>query len=252
MRVHLALLLTFIFLSTFTSGQEAAKAAESSVTLENVESESPENVTKEIDTSTEKRKEETRRQISDAIAQSSRLLVALKTEIDINIETKEVDKDMVRPSTFVMFLRKGLSKILGFKIALLKFLAIGTDKVNEQALSNSTSHSFEVPPEKSNQSNEESRKITEVKPAPKKKRKKGNNLANWLKAHNITSDSKCDVVILVKKCELKAEEECTLTETCTDGNDQPMCKKPTTPTKVCKTVERNLCRYVPVNKNCHP
>ena len=184
MRVHLALLLTFIFLSTFISGQVAAKVAESSVTLENVESESPENVTKEIDTSTEKRKEETRRQISDAIAQSSRLLVALKTEIDINIETKEVDKDMVRPSTFVMFLRKGLSKILGFKIALLKFLAIGTDKVNEQALSTSTSHSFEVPPEKSN---EESRKITEVKPAPKKKRKKGNNLANWLKAHNITS-----------------------------------------------------------------
>ena len=142
MRVHFALLLSFIFLSTVTSGQEAAKVAESSVTLENVESESPENVTKEIDTSTEKRKEETRRQISDAIAQSSRLLVALKTEIDINIETKEVDKDMVRPSTFVMFLRKGLSKILGFKIALLKFLAIGTDKVNEQALSNSTSHSF--------------------------------------------------------------------------------------------------------------
>ena len=250
MRVHLALLLTFIFLSTFIRGQEAAKAAESSVTLENVESESPENVTKEIDTSTEKRKEETRRQISDAIAQSSRLLVALKTEIDINIETKEVDKDMVRPSTFVMFLRKGLSKILGFKIALLKFLAIGTDKVNEQALSNSTSHFLVISPEKSNQSNEGSRKITEVKPAPK--RKKGNNLANWLKAHNITSDSKCDVVILVKKCELKAEEECTLTETCTDGNDQPMCKKPTTPTKVCKTVERNLCRYVPVNKNCHP
>ena len=218
MRVHLALLLTFIFLSTFISGQVAAKVAESSVTLENVESESPENVTKEIDTSTEKRKEETRRQISDAIAQSSRLLVALKTEIDINIETKEVDKDMVRPSTFVMFLRKGLSKILGFKIALLKFLAIGTDKVNEQALSNSTSHFLVIPPEKSNQSNEESRKITKVKPTPKKKDRK--NLANWLKAHNITADSKCEVVILVKKCEIKAEEECSRLETCNDGDQQ--------------------------------
>ena len=131
--------LTFIVICTIVLGEEAAREAESLVTAA-LKSEkfrdTSKNVTKEIDTTERgrrKSKEETRQEISDAIAQSSRLLVALKTEVDMNIKTK----DLANHSSFVMFLRKGLSKILGFKISLLKFLAMGTDKVDEQKLSNS-------------------------------------------------------------------------------------------------------------------
>merc|ERR1712062_890194 len=84
--------------------------------------------------------EEMRRQISEAIVESSRLLVALKTEVDRNIkETKEdIDEDHGQPLTYAMYLRKGVSKILGFKIALLKFLSFGSNNPDEDTSSNST------------------------------------------------------------------------------------------------------------------
>ena len=256
--------LTFIVICTIVLGEEAAREAESLVTAA-PESEkfrdTSKNVTKEIDTTERgrrKSKEETRQEISDAIAQSSRLLVALKTEVDMNIKTK----DLANHSSFVMFLRKGLSKILGFKISLLKFLAMGTDKVDEQKLSNSinASSSFAIPPQKANKSNDGSSKITKVyqilsepilkppttvKPAAKNNNRKGDILKNWLKPQNRTS-SDCDVVILVKKCELKPGKECVVMESCQDN--QKICK----PTPCQKIVARNVCRYVPVNKNCHP
>ena len=256
--------LAFIVICTIVLGEEAAREAESLVTAA-LESEkfrdTSKNVTKEIDTTERgrrKSKEETRQEISDAIAQSSRLLVALKTEVDMNIKTK----DLANHSSFVMFLRKGLSKILGFKISLLKFLAMGTDKVDEQKLSNSinASSSFAIPPQKANKSNDGSSKITKVyqilsepilkppttvKPAAKNNNRKGDILKNWLKPQNRTS-SDCDVVILVKKCELKPGKECVEMESCHDN--QKICK----PTPCQKIVARNVCRYVPVNKNCHP
>merc|ERR1712062_238858 len=85
--------------------------------------------------------EEMRRQISEAIVESSRLLVALKTEVDRNIkETKEnVDEDQGQPLTYAMYLRRGLSKILGFKIALLKLLSFGSNNPDEDTISNPTS-----------------------------------------------------------------------------------------------------------------
>ena len=261
---------TFIIvLYTFFMGQQAAKLAEHSVTWasQNEESgkfrETGKDAIKDQDATEEgrrKSKDETRQQISDAIAQSSRLLVALKTEVDMNIKTKEADEEF---STYVMFLRTSLSRILGFKIALLKFLAIGTDKVDEPVLINSTktTHSSEMLPQKVNKSNEESSKITKahqilskpiskltttVKHATKINNQQKDILKNWLKPHNKT-DSNCDVVILVKKCELKPNEECVV-KTCNDN--QTICKS--TPTTVCKTVTKKVCRYVPVNKNCHP
>ena len=157
--------------------------------------------------------EEMRRQISEAIVESSRLLVALKTEVDRNIkETKEnIDEDHGQPLTYAMYLRKGLSKILGFKIALLKFLSFGSNNPDEDTSSISTNANTQ----------------TSTKQENKKTKSSKNNsdkdlLENWLKPKH-ESSSNCDVVVLVKRCKVKSK----------------------------LSANKNFCKYVPVNKNCH-
>ena len=157
--------------------------------------------------------EEMRRQISEAIVESSRLLVALKTEVDRNIkETKEnIDEDHGQPLTYAMYLRKGLSKILGFKIALLKFLSFGSNNTDEDTSSISTNANTK----------------TSTKQENKKTKSSKNNsdkdlLENWLKPKH-ESSSNCDVVVLVKRCKVKSK----------------------------LSANKNFCKYVPVNKNCH-
>merc|ERR1712062_152107 len=157
--------------------------------------------------------EEMRRQISEAIVESSRLLVALKTEVDRNIkETKEtIDEDHGEPLTYAMYLRKGLSKILGFKIALLKFLSFGSNNPDEDTSSISTNANTK----------------TSTKQENKKTKSSKNNsdkvlLENWLKPKH-ESSSNCDVVVLVKRCKVKSK----------------------------LNANKNFCKYVPVNKNCH-
>ena len=187
-------------------------------------------------------KEETRQEISNAIAQSSRLLVALKTEVDQNIKNNESVQELARPSTYAMFLRKGLSRILGFKIALLKFLAIGREKADLR------------PKEEDQEKKMSSKKIGKVgqtlsKPAESKTNEDGKKLKKWLQPRNGT-DSKCDVVILVKKCELEPKEECVLKQKESCQNNRKICGK--TFENQCKTVPRNVCKYVPVIKNYVP
>ena len=157
--------------------------------------------------------EEMRRQISEAIVESSRLLVALKTEVDRNIkETKEnVDEDHGEPLTYAMYLRKGLSKILGFKIALLKFLSFGSNNTDEDTSSISTNASTKTSTKQENKKTKSSKKNSDK-----------DLLENWLKPKH-ESSSNCDVVVLVKRCKVKSK----------------------------LSANKNFCKYVPVNKNCH-
>ena len=157
--------------------------------------------------------EEMRRQISEAIVESSRLLVALKTEVDRNIkETKEnIDEDHGQPLTYAMYLRKGLSKILGFKIALLKFLSFGSNNPDEDTSSIST-----------NANTQTSTKQEKKKTNSSKNNSEKDLLENWLKPKH-ESSSNCDVVVLVKRCKVKSK----------------------------LSANKNFCKYVPVNKNCH-
>ena len=199
------------------------KGAES----KNIPDETPKNITNYA-TAEEGRirsKEETRQEISNAIAQSSRLLVALKTEVDQNIKNNnESVQELAKPSTYAMFLRKGLSRILGFKIALLKFLAIGREKAD-------------LRPKEGDQE-KKIRKVDQTlsNPAEESKSKhndEGKKLKKWLQPRNGT-DSKCDVVILVKKCELEPKEECVLKQKESCQNNRKICGK--TFENQCKTV----------------
>ena len=157
--------------------------------------------------------EEMRRQISEAIVESSRLLVALKTEVDRNIkETKEnIDKDHGQPLAYAMYLRKGLSKILGFKIALLKFLSFGSNNPDEDTSSISTNANTKTSTKQENKKTKSSKKNSDK-----------DLLENWLKPKH-ESSSNCDVVVLVKRCKVKSK----------------------------LSANKNFCKYVPVNKNCH-
>merc|ERR1739845_314642 len=122
--------------------------------------------------------EEMRRQISEAIVESSRLLVALKTEVDRNIkETKEnIDEDHGQPLTYAMYLRKGLSKILGFKIALLKFLSFGSNNTDEDTSSISTNANTKTSTKQENKKTKSSKKNSDK-----------DLLENWLKPKNESS-----------------------------------------------------------------
>ena len=76
---------------------------------------------------------------------------------------------------------------------------------------------------------------------------KKNPLKKWLQPRNGTN-SNCDVVILVKKCELEPKEECVAKQK--ESCQKNICGK--TFENQCKTVPRNVCKYVPVIKNCFP
>ena len=239
----------------FLIGQQEEKLAEplaikkpKGAESKNIPDETPKNITNYVTAEEGRRrsKEETRQEISNAIAQSSRLLVALKTEVDMIIKNNVSDQELAKPSTYAMFLRKGLSRILGFKIALLKFLAIGKEKADP------------LPKEGDEEKKMSSKKIRKVgqtlsNPAAESKSKhndEGKKLKKWLQPRNGT-DSKCDVVILVKKCELEPKEECVVKqveESC--QNNPKICGKAFE--NQCKTVPRNVCKYVPVIKNCVP